>query len=246
MIVLTPEDNQIQIISKSEDGDSVSLEELANTHIHTDSQPSSDAEILLGVSEENKHPVRKESPPDVTKNPVLKTLFQVGLLGVVVLLASLMWMVFGGTGKSPEPIALTNEEVDDEQAQKIRELEDALYRERAQVAVRNLQSPLPNEAQAKKKSTPQPQTQAKTKPEKPTPKPTTTTVTRPSPPPPARRVSSPPPMTRTLPVQVARRSPNRSPVQSLPPSPPVSQPSPSPTTPKEEFDDLSLWGELAV
>ncbi|MEB3281222.1 MAG: hypothetical protein VKK42_20090 [Lyngbya sp.] len=247
-MVSTPEENQAQIISESEDGGDISLEELANTNGNDNREPESDAEILLGMSGENRHPVRKESPPDVTKNPVLKTLFQAGLIGVVVLLASLMWMALGHKGEQ-EVATPTEEEVADEQARKIKELEDALYRERAQVAVRNLQSPLPDGSQSKGKPAPSPQAKAE---EKPTPQPATpppqptATASRPSPPPPPRRVS--PPVTRTLPVQVAsaRRSPNISPVQSPPPSPPATQPSPSPTTPKEEFDDLSLWGELAA
>ncbi len=202
------------------------------------------------MSGENRHPVRQESPPDVTKNPVLKTLFQAGLIGVVVLLASLMWMALGH--KPEQQVATpTEEEVADEQAQKIKELQDALYRERAQVAVRNLQSPLPDGRQSKGKPAPSPQAKAE---EKPTPQPATpppqptATASRPSPPPPPPPRQVPPqPVTRTLPVQAARPLPSPPPP---PPPPPVTQPSPSPmtpkTTPKEEFDDLSLWGELAA
>lgn len=247
-MVSTPEENKAQIISGGEDEDSVLLEELANTTGNQNPQPESDAEILLGMSEENRHPVRKESPPDVTKNPIVKTLFQAGLLGVVVLLASLMWMAFGHKGEQ-QVTTPTEEEVADEQAQKIKELQDALYRERAQVAVRNLQSPLPDGTQAKPKPAPRPQTQVEEKPEKPTPKPatpppkSTTTASRTVPPPPPRpRQVPPPPVTRTLPVQAVRPLPSPTP----PPSPPATQPSPSTTTPKEEFDDLSLWGELAA
>jgi hypothetical protein len=246
-MVSTPEENQAQIISESEDGGDISLEELANTNGNHHGKSESDAEILLGMSGENRHPVRQESPPDVTKNPVLKTLFQAGLIGVVVLLASLMWMALGH--KPEQQVATpTEEEVADEQAQKIKELQDALYRERAQVAVRNLQSPLPDGSQSKGKPAPSPQVKAE---EKPTPQPTTpppsptTTATRPSPPPPPPPRQVPPqPVTRTLPVQAVRPSP------TPPPSPPATQPSPSTTTPKttpkEEFDDLSLWGELAA
>lgn len=246
-MVLNSEENQThsstQIISES-DKSNISLEELANTTgTQNGNSAASDAEILLGLSEENQHPVRKESAPDVTKNPLLKTLFHAGLIGLVVLVASLMWMMFGSTEKSPEPIALTPEEVEDEQAKKIQELQEQLYRERAEVAVRNLQSPLPNEGKKKRPTTqpsPQPSTQQPTSPpaKPPPPRPLPTTTTRPSPPPP-----SPPPR------RVAPPNPVQTPVQQgiKPPPPPIIQTPPSPPTQsEEEFDDLSLWSELAA
>ncbi len=246
-MVLTPEENQKKIISESDNNSNISLEELANTTgTQNGESVDSDAEVLLGFSEKNQHPIRKESPPDVTKNPIVKTLFQAGLVGVAILVGSLMWMMFGSTEKSPEPIALTSEEIEYEQAKKIQELQDALYRERAQVAVRNLQSPLPNEGK-KKRATPPPQAQKPTQqptspPTKPSPspRPAPATAARPSPPRP-----SPPP---SPPRRVAPPRPVQTPVQSSikPPSPPVIQPSPPPPTPEEEFDDLSLWSELAA
>lgn len=250
-MVLNSEDNQThsstQIISES-DKSNISLEELANTTgTQNGNSVASDAEILLGLSEKNQHPQRKESAPDVTKNPLLKTLFHAGLIGLVVLVASLMWMMFGSTEKSPEPIALTPEEVEDEQAKKIQELQEQLYRERAEVAVRNLQSPLPNEGK-KKRATTRPSIQEPTQqptspPAKPSaPRPTPATAARSSPP----RPSPPPPS--SPPRRVAPPRPVQTPVQSSikPPPPPVVQPSPPPPTPEEEFDDLSLWSELAA
>ncbi|MGB3401143.1 MAG: hypothetical protein WBA77_00470 [Microcoleaceae cyanobacterium] len=244
-MVLNSEDNQTQIISESENSN-ISLEELANTTgTQNGNSIPSDAEILLGLSEENQHPVRHESPPDITKNPVLKTLFQAGLIGVAVLLGYFMWMMFGSTEKSPDPIALTPEEVENEQAQKIQELQEQLYRERAEVAVRNLQSPLPNEGKKKRPTTqpsPQRSTQQPTSPptKSPPPRPVPTTTTRPSPPPPSpsppARVAPPPP--RPVPTTATRPSPPLPPIIQAPP-PPLTQS-------EEEFDDLSLWSELAA
>ena len=249
-MVLNSEENQThsstQIISES-DNSNISLEELANTTgTQNGKSVESDAEILLGLSEENQHPIRKESAPDVTKNPLLKTLFHAGLIGLVVLIASLMWMMFVSTEKSPEPIALTPEEVEDEQAKKIQELQEQLYRERAEVAVRNLQSPLPNEGKKKRPTTqpspqpsPQRSTQQPTSPpaKPPPPRPLPTTTTRPSPPPPSPPSRVVPPRQLPTPVQ-----PN-----VKPPPPPIIQAPPPPPTPKEEeFDDLSLWSELAA
>lgn len=248
-MVSSSEEIKAQIISESEDGGDLCLEELANTNGNCKNEPKSDAEILLGISEENRHPIRQQSPPDVTKNPVWKTLFQAGLVGVVILFASLMWMALGHTGEREVATTLiTEKEVTDEQARKIQELQDELFRKRAQVAVRNLQSPLldspqPSPPPTQTEEEPPPPTQAE---EEPTPPPKTT-ASRPSPPSPPPRQVPPPPVTRTLPVQAARPLPSPPPP---PPPPPVTQPSPSPmtpkTTPKEEFDDLSLWGELAA
>ncbi len=224
-----------EIITEDHDGN-ISLEELANTtkitketeNIASTPNTDSDASILLGATVE--HPTRGEPKKDVTKNPIAKTIFQGGLVLVAVVVGYFLWILLGSTGgKQVSTNKTHNQETQDTDpsAQKIQELEEALYRERAEVAVQNLKSPLPE--QDSKKSSPK---KSQATEQKPSPKPTPVAKT------PAPR---PAPVVRTP-------APRPAPVVRTPtPRPaPVTQtlPSPSPE-PKEEFDDLSTWGELA-
>ncbi|NET13442.1 MAG: hypothetical protein F6K08_11575, partial [Okeania sp. SIO1H6] len=169
-----------QIIT--EDNENISLDELANTASdilttsHTTPSPDSDADILLGVTVE--HPTRGEPKKDVTKNPVAKTLFQAGLVLIVVVLGYFLWMLLGSTANNEVSTSNSQNQAaqdTDPSAEKIQELEEALYRERAEVAVQNLKSPL-QEGDSKKRTTkgkatpsPKPTPVAQTPSPKPTP-----------------------------------------------------------------------------
>ena len=239
-------DKPTQIIT--EDNKNVPLEELANTTENvTNSSPAtpipdSDASILLGVTVE--HPTRGEPKKDVTKNPIAKTLFQAGLVLVAVVLGYFLWMLLGSTG-GHETSTINSETQDtqdtDPNAEKIQELQETLYRERAEVAVKNLQSPLQEEESkqkyTKQKATPSPKPTpvAKTPSPKPTPVARTPTPT----PTPVARTPAPRPVARTPAPRPVARTPAPRPVA------PTPAPVPSPPQRKEEFDSLSTWSELA-
>lgn len=253
------EENVAKIISEAKD-DSVSLEELANTT--GEFIPESDADILLNADEET-HPIRGEPRADVTKNPVAKTLFVAGIFLVVIVVISLFWMLLGTGKKQHIAKTSTNEAlVTDANAEKIQELQEELYRERAAVAVRNLQSPLQDEGKSKSKDRPSKEKPAEKPVEKPVEKPTvkpspsarTTPTPRPAPTPvsprpvPPRRVAPPPPVVRAVPTPtpVQQPLPRPTPVQVSPKTPtPSPEPPAPPPEPPEEFDDLSAWTELA-
>ncbi len=257
-------DKPTQIIT--EDNKNVPLEELANTTENvTNSSPAtpipdSDASILLGVTVE--HPTRGEPKKDVTKNPIAKTLFQAGLVLVAVVLGYFLWMLLGSTG-GHETSTINSETQDtqdtDPNAEKIQELQETLYRERAEVAVKNLQSPLQEEESKRKytkqKATPSPKPTpvAKTPSPKPTPvartpTPTPTPVARTPAPRPVARTPAPRPVARTPAPRPVARTPAPRPVARTPaprPVAPTPAPVPSPPQRKEEFDSLSTWSELA-
>ncbi len=251
-----------EIISENNE-DNIPLSELANTtgnSIETESSiPTidSDANILLGSTIE--HPIRGEPRQDITKNPVAKTVFQAGIILIFVILGYFLWMLLGSSGNKEMP-ATSNQQTEetDPSAEKIRQLEEALYRERAEVAVRNLQSPLPEQSSKKThKKTTEKATDTTTKNQttvvqKPAPTPKPTPVSRtPTPKPPPRVVTkvvpapppkpAPPPrvITKVVPAPLAAPTPT-----SLPASVPTLSPSPS-QSPKSEFDEMSTWAELA-
>lgn len=243
------ENNVAQIISEGKD-DSVSLEELANTT--GESVPESDADILLSVDEDN-HPIRGEPRADITKNPVAKTAFTAGIFLVVIVVISLFWMLFGSTGKKQQLAKNSTNEGTDASAEKIQQLQEELYRERAAVAVRNLKSPLQDEGKGKSKGrsieteksteksvekpTVKPSPSARTTP---TPKPAPTPISprlvptpvspRPAPP---RRVAPapPPPVVRAVPTPVPVQQPLPTPIPTPIPTPtptPIPIPAPVP------------------
>ncbi|WP_293065186.1 hypothetical protein [Okeania sp. SIO2B3] len=269
-----------QVISGTEE-DSLSIEELADTTGSADTSKSSvselesDADTLLSP-EDLHHPIRGEPRADVTKNPLAKTVFVGGLFAVVVVAISLVVMLFNSTGNKQIAKTSTNEAGEtDASAEEIKRLQDELYKERAAVAVRNLQSPL-QENQEKPKRSRTAKKAEKTEEsssQKPTPKPTSTPKSTPTPKPTPRAAPRPAPVPRTAPAPrpaptpvprtapvpraapapVPRAAPapapRTAPVPRAAPAPrptPIPRAAPTPAPEPEKFDDLSAWTELAA
>ncbi|NEO52551.1 MAG: hypothetical protein F6K54_05385 [Okeania sp. SIO3B5] len=224
------EENATQVISGTEE-DSLSIEELADTTGSADTSKSSvselesDADTLLSP-EDLHHPIRGEPRADVTKNPLAKTVFVGGLFAVVVVAISLVVMLFNSTGNKQIAKTSTNEAGEtDASAEEIKRLQDELYKERAAVAVRNLQSPLQENQEKPKRSRTAKKAEKteETPSQKPTPKPTPTPKSTPTPKPAPTPKSTPRAAPRPAPV------PRTAPAPRAAPTPvPVPKPTPAP------------------
>ncbi|NEN91842.1 MAG: hypothetical protein F6K48_24240 [Okeania sp. SIO3H1] len=268
------EENATQVISGTEE-DSLSIEELADTTGSVDTTESSvselesDADTLLSP-EDLHHPIRGEPRADVTKNPVAKTVFVGGVFAVAVVAISLVLMLFNTTGNKQIAKTSRNEVGEtDASAEEIKRLQEELYKERAAVAVRNLQSPLQENQEKPKRSrtakkaekteetpsqkpTPTPKSTPKSTPTpKPTPTPKSTPRAAPRPAPTPVSRTAPAPIPAPTPVSRAAPVPRPTPVPRTAPAPrpaptPVSRAAPTPAPEPEKFDDLSAWTELAA